>query len=343
MFLARIEPAVLALQRRLLDGSWRPGIPTKFRIRDPKPREITAAPFEDRVVHHALIDVLEPQLDRRMVPHSFACRRGKGQHAALRWAQRLLRENEWFLKLDVQGFFPSLAHDVVLATLQRVLKDRRALALCGVLVQHGGEHGRGLPIGSLSSQWFANLVLDRIDHWLVEELRGPGYVRYMDDFVLFGAEKAGLRTTLPSIAARLAELRLDLKDRATLLAPVQQGLPFLGCRLYRSTIRLRPDNLARCRARLRHRQWQHRQGQIDDARLADCVRSSLAHMQHANSLGLRRDWFATPREWIVAPSNRCNRGGNFDNDPENAQSGYRNNDGPSNRNDNLGLRPAKTS
>jgi RNA-directed DNA polymerase len=342
-FMARVEPEVLALQRELIAGTWLPGVPTTFTIRDPKVREITAAPFRDRVVHHALIDVLEPWLDRRMVPHSFACRRGKGQHAALRHAQRLVRQHGWFLKLDVQGFFPSLAHDVVLDVLRRVLKDRRALSLCEVLVRHGGRDGCGLPIGNLTSQWFANLVLDRMDHWLVEDLRVPGYVRYMDDFVLFAPDKPTLRGWLAMIDAFLAGLRLRLKERATLLAPTSQGLPFLGCRIYRSTVRLRPENRARMRARLRHREWQFRCGHFDEQRLADCVRSSLAHMAHANTLGLRRAWFASRRERIVGSSNRCNRGGNFDNDPDNAQSGNRNNNSPTNRNDDLGLRAAKTS
>ena len=112
-FLERLEPNVLALQRALRDGSWRPGTPTTFAIRDPKPRTITAAPFADRVVHHALIDVLEPSLDRRKAPHSFACRRGMGQHRALRHAQRLVRRWPWFLQLDVARFFPSLRHDLV--------------------------------------------------------------------------------------------------------------------------------------------------------------------------------------------------------------------------------------
>lgn len=343
MFLQRREPELLALQRELIEGTWRPGPPSTFTIHDPKVREITAAPFRDRVVHHALIDVLEPWFDRRMVPHSFACRRGKGQHAALRHAQRLVRQHPWFLKLDVKSFFPSLAHDVVLAVLRCVVKDRRAFALCEVLVRHGGVDGRGLPIGNLTSQWFANLVLDRMDHWLVEEVRVPGYVRYMDDFVVFGPDKASLRAWLLAIVAFLDGLGLRLKERATILAPVHQGLPFLGCRIHRGTVRVRPENLARHRSRLRQRERQFAHELLDEQQLADCVRSSIAHMKHSNTLGLRRAWFAYERERIAGSSNRCNRGGNFDNDPDNAQSGNRNDNSPTNRNDNLGLRARKTS
>lgn len=290
-FMERLEPEVLQLQRELESGSYRPGAPFTFTVHDPKTREITAAPFRDRVVHHALIDPLEPWLDKRMIAHSYACRRGKGQHRALRHARVLIRGHDWFLKLDVRAFFPSLRHDVVLETLARVVKDRRALALAEVIVRAGGVDGVGLPIGHLTSQWFANLVLDRMDPQVTEEMRAPGYLRYMDDFVLFADSKSWLRQAHAEIAAHVAAIGLELKGRATVLAPTRQGLPFLGFRIYRSTVRLRPDNLRRTRARLRQRQWQFDHGMFDEDRLADCTRSVTAHLAHGDTLALRRSWF----------------------------------------------------
>ena len=114
-FLDRVELEVLQLQRELLEGSYHPGEPFEFKIVDPKPRTISAAPFRDRVVHHALIEVLEPWFDRRMIHASFACRRGKGTHAALDHAQHLVRRHAWFLKMDVEGFFASIPHAVVMS------------------------------------------------------------------------------------------------------------------------------------------------------------------------------------------------------------------------------------
>jgi RNA-directed DNA polymerase len=299
-FMERLEPEVLQLQRELRGGSYRPGAPVTFTVHDPKTREITAAPFRDRVVHHALIDPLEPWLDRRMIAHSYACRRGKGQHRALRRARQLIRRHEWFLKLDVRAFFPSLRHDVVLDTLRRVVKDRCALRLAEAIIRAGGSDGTGLPIGHLTSQWFANLVLDRLDHEVTETMRAPGYLRYMDDFVLFADAKSWLREAHAEIAAHLAANGLELKDGATVLAPARQGLPFLGFRIYRGTARLRPDNLRRTRARLRHRQWQFGQGVFDEARLADCTRSVTAHLTHGNTLALRRSWFTTDKNTQTA-------------------------------------------
>lgn len=298
-FLDCLEPEVLDLQRRLITGTWTPGPPSTFVIRDPKERAITVAPFEERVVHHALIDVLEPHLDRRMVFGSFACRKGKGTHAALDHAQRLVRRFAWFLKLDVRKCFPSMDHEVELATLARVVKDRDVLDLAGRIVRVGGGGGTGLPIGSLTSQWFANLVLDRLDHHVQETLRIPGYVRYMDDAALFAPEKVRLRGALAAVGEFLRErLKLALKEQATILAPATQGLPFLGWRLYARHRRRRPENRKRTWRRLMERHRQCRSGLLSEKALADPVRSVTAHLGQGNTLRLRRRWFALLEEPI---------------------------------------------
>src|SRR5262249_37572683 len=145
--------------------------------------------------------------------------RGKGTLRALRCAQRLVRRSGWFLKLDVKRCFPSLAHDVVLATVGRGLADARALQLCERIVRAGGPGGQGLPIGNLTSQWLANLVLDRLDRHVLTVLRPSAYLRYMDDFVLLDDDLEKLRALHGEVAAFLQmELRLELKAQATILA-----------------------------------------------------------------------------------------------------------------------------
>lgn len=291
-FLAQEEAELLRLQRELEGGTWRPGRPTTFVIRDPKERVITAAPFRDRVLHHALIDPLEEALDARMLPHSFACRRGRGQHRALAQAQALLRQHAWFLKMDVARFFPSLDHEVVLGILGAWIAERRVLDLFAKVVRGPAEESRGLPIGHLTSQWLANLVLGRLDAQVVEELSIPGYLRYMDDFVLFGASKAALRTAHDEVVARLGQLRLAPKTTATILSPCHVGLPFLGWRIYRGTMRVRPENLRRTRRRIQQREKQARAGVLDEQQLADAVRSAIEHLRHGNLRSLRRAWFS---------------------------------------------------
>ncbi len=297
-FLERLEPEALRLQRELASGAWRPGRPTTFTITDPKQREITAAPFADRVVHHGLVDVLEPHLDRRMIFESFACRRGKGTHAAVRHAQAQVRRHAFFLKMDVRHFFASLRHDVVMETIHRVVKGRSVLALCERIVRGapGARTSVGLPIGNLTSQWFANLVLDSLDHHVKEVLRMPGYVRYMDDFVLFAGDKARLRDAATEVAGYLADpLGLVPKAGATILAPAWRGLPFLGWQVFPGTLRLRPANLARMRRRLRRRAWEVRTGRIGASTYRAAAQSAAAHLSQGGTLGLRRDLFTFSR------------------------------------------------
>ena len=293
-FLERVEPETLALQRELDAGTWRPGHASRFEIHDPKRRVITVVPFRDRVVHHAVMAPLEPVFERRMIASSYACRRGKGTHAALRHARKLLCRHRYFLKLDVAAFFPSLEHEVVRETLGRIVKDRRVLELLDRILagpEEASEDPRGLPIGSLTSQWLANLVLDRLDHQVKEVLRIRGYVRYMDDIALFANEKTALWDAHAAIDAFLSnDLRLALKTKATQLAPAGEGLPYLGWRLHRGTVRVRPENLRRYRWRLRLRRWEWRQGRWPADRYRQAVASLYAHVAHGSTLALRQRW-----------------------------------------------------
>jgi len=289
-FLERAEPEVLALQRELEAGTWRPGRAATFEISDPKRRTITAVPFRDQVVHHALMGVLEPVFERRMVFDSYACRRGKGTHAALARARRFVRRFGYFLKLDVKSFFASVPHPAVRETLARVVKDRRVLALCAIVLQ-GTPGGRSLPVGSLTSQWFANLLLDRLDHYVKEELRIRGYVRYMDDFVLFADARARLRDAHGEVERFLADpLGLRLKPSATILAPTTQGLPFLGWLVYRGVTRVRPRNLRRYRWRLRQRRWEVASGRRSPESYRRGVASVYELLRHGDTAALRRRW-----------------------------------------------------
>lgn len=295
-FIERREPECLRLLEELEADTYRPGVPFAFEIRDPKRRTIHSAPFRDRVLHHALIGPLEPIFERRMIADSFACRRGKGTHAAIARARFFVRRYRWFLKLDIAQFFSSIPHDVVVETLERIVKDRRVLRLCETIVREtpldaeGTRAGRGLPIGNLTSQWFANLALDRLDHHVKENLCMAGYVRYMDDFALFSGSKARLQHLHGELEAYASEvLSLRLKERGTVLAPVSQGLPFLGWRIYPGMARLRPKNLRRTEARLRHRRWQERRGTLTEDQLADATRSVHAHLRSSGASRALRD------------------------------------------------------
>ena len=210
-FLADFEKEVFRLHDELWAGGYRHGGYTYFTIYEPKERIVAAAPFRDRVVHHAIVRVIEPIFEKRFIEDSFACRRDKGTHASMRRAAEFARRFPCALKCDVRKYFPSIDHEVLVGLLQRVIGDERLMALIrSILDTHadgvrqewpaGGDlldvqvFKRGLPIGNLTSQFFANVYLNPLDHFVKHELRVKGYVRYMDDFLLFGEDRPTLKS-----------------------------------------------------------------------------------------------------------------------------------------------------
>jgi RNA-directed DNA polymerase len=287
-----LERELIELQQELLEGRYRPGAFSTFEVRDPKPRAICAAPFRDRVVHHAVCDVLEPLFERCAIFDSYACRLGKGTHAAIARAQQFARRHAFFLKCDVRHFFASVDHGVLAAQLARRFREAPLLQLLGQIIAHGPPAvppGRGLPIGNLTSQHFANLYLGELDHFTKERLGVKGYLRYMDDLLLFAPDKPSLHLWLAEIRRFLAEpLQLQIKEEATVIAPVSQGILFLGFRVYPGIIRLNQRTRRRFRRQVRALERAASEGRIDEAELIERVVSLFAHVSHADAYRLRR-------------------------------------------------------
>ena len=231
---------------------------------------------------------LEPVFERRMIRESFACRKKKGTHAALNDAHRQLRRYKYFLKMDIRKFFNSIDHRVIIETIERVIKDKDVVDLFKTIIETSGESGKGLAIGSLTSQCLANLLLDRLDHFVKETLRIPGYNRDMDDFVLFSNDKNQLKKAHTKVIYFLRDaVKLTLKDKATILAPSQRGLPFLGWTLTPGLRRLRQENLRRIRRRIKERRWHYKLGLISEEQFADVERSLFEHLKSGNTYQLR--------------------------------------------------------
>ena len=224
----------------------------QFRIHDPKERTITAPAFRDRVLHHAIMGVCEAYFDRWQLADSFACRRGKGRLAALRWATNHARRYEWFLKLDIRKYFESVSHEVLQSALEKKFKDRRVLDLLrSITAAHEAGSGVGLPIGSLVSQHLANFYLVTLDRFVQETLRAPGYVRYMDDFVLWSSRREDLRLWWRRIEEFLhGQLRLELKAGSH-INRTEHGMDFCGFRIFRGWRGLNRGSRKRLLARLR--------------------------------------------------------------------------------------------
>lgn len=236
------EERCLALQQALREGSWRPGALRSFVIRDPKLRLICAAPFEDRVVHHALCEAISPRLSLAMSPHSHACRVGYGSHSALADATQLVRRSAYVLRLDVAHYFESIPHDPLCELFGRLFKEPPLLKLIELILRHPtpfGEPHRGLPIGSLTSQHAANLYLSPLDHHITRALPFKvRWVRYMDDLVVGVSSPAEAWRVRDEVEVWLNARGLKLKPSATQLSAQRAGVNFLGFRLWPHRTRL---------------------------------------------------------------------------------------------------------
>ena len=229
----------------------------QFTIHDPKRRIITAPCFEERVLHHVIMHVCEPYFERFLIADTFACRRGKGRIAALHRARHFSRNNQFAVKLDMRKYFRSISHVILSEKLQSRFKDHRLLDLFKRIIHsHEATSGCGLPIGSLTSQHFANFYLGWFDRFVKEQLRVRAYVRYMDDCVLWCNNKDRLIQWLDECCGFL-RTQLALEPKAIdKVVTVRRGLDFLGCRVY-------PDHLKLNR---RSRRRFHRKlGGLEDA------------------------------------------------------------------------------
>jgi hypothetical protein len=266
-FAVNLERHVTRMSMTIRDGTIPVGRFQQFLIHDPKERVITAPCFEERVLHHAIMNVCEPVMDRWLIDDTFACRKEKGREAAIHRAQYFTRKAGWFLKLDVRKYFDSVPHAKLMAFLARRLKDPQLLALLHrIITGYRGELGIGLPIGSLTSQHFANFYLGWLDRFVKESLRVCGYVRYMDDLLLWHESREGLigiQGRCQEFAAM--DLALDFKPGA--VQRTSAGVPFLGCRIWPTHVELNQRSKRRWRDRVRVLERAERLGLLSQADL----------------------------------------------------------------------------
>ncbi len=300
-FYFSLEPNLISLNEELNSWTYRPRPYRQFEIREPKLRRICSSDFRDRVVHHAICNFLEPILEKRLIFDSYACRTGGGVHRAMKRAQSFSNQHPYFLKCDIRKYFDSIDHHVLKRLLSRVIKDRDLLKLMDLVIAHQPPDalpGKGLPIGNLTSQHFANFYLGALDHFLKERKGLRGYVRYMDDFICFGEAKDDLNQLLIEIRTFLRdELKLELKEKVVRISPVTEGIPFLGFRIFKKMIRLQRPNLIRLRRKLRKKEFQFKKGLLSEKDLVNSVNSMMAHIGHADTTALRRKEFLN---WSLA-------------------------------------------
>lgn len=306
-----LEDNLFALQAELRDGSYRPGAYSNFFIHEPKRRLISAAPFRDRVVHHALVNILEPIFEPKFIHDSYANRRGKGTHRALNRCTQFLRRYEYVLPMDVVQFFPSIDHGILLDILAQTIVDQRVLRLAEIILASGAgvqanEYNmvyfpgddllaagrpRGLPIGNLTSQFWANVYLNGLDHFIKRRLKCRGYLRYVDDLRLFDDDKSALHAWREEVIAYTAGLRLTIHESSAQPRPCAVGVPFLGFQVYRDHRRLKRRNALHARRRCKTLMRRYTCGEITLDQLSASVKGWINHARHGDTWGLRRAIF----------------------------------------------------
>ena len=302
-----LEQELAQLQAELQSKTYQPGTYRTFRVMEPKPRLISAAPYRDRVVHHALCNVIVPAFERSFISDSYANRVGFGTHRALKRFTQFARSNRYILQCDLRKYFPSIDHEILKSLVRRKLKCPDTLWLIDTIIDNSNEQEsvceyfpgddlmtpfdrrHGLPIGNLTSQFFANIYLNGFDHFVKEHLKANQYLRYVDDFALFSDRYDFLAEARSAIENHLAGLRLKIHPIKSQLFETSHGATFLGFRVLPDRIRVRTENLRRAKRRLRYLQSSYAAGKVPLSQLNQSLQSWFAHLEQGDTYQLKKN------------------------------------------------------
>ncbi|MGK7950765.1 MAG: reverse transcriptase domain-containing protein [Xenococcaceae cyanobacterium] len=305
-----LEQELHQLHTELSAKTYCPGKYKTFEIIDPKPRIISAAPYRDRVVHHALCNIIVPIIERTFIDDSYANRLGYGTHRALRKFTKFARSSKYILQCDIRKYFPSIDREILKQIIRRKIKCQDTLWLIDTIIDNSNpqkpvieyfpgdnlltpvQRQKGLPIGNLTSQFFANVYLNSFDHFVKEKLRVKKYLRYVDDFALFSDDCEFLAQARWAIEDYLTDLRLKIHPVKSQLLETRHGANFVGFRILRDRVRVRSDNLRRARIRIKQLQTDHARGEVSWQKVVQRLQSWSAHLQHGDTYRLRQDIFS---------------------------------------------------
>lgn len=307
-----LEANLLKLQEELLNQSYKHGSYRTFIVNDSKKRLIKAAPFRDRVVHHALCNIIEPIFDRGFIHDSYACRKEKGTHRAIKRIESFMRSifskrssprEVYCLQCDISKYFASIDHNILIKLIRKRVKDKKALWLIEEIIDSSYEDKffenlfefklKGIPIGNLTSQLFANIYLNELDQFAKRGLLAKYYLRYMDDFIILDINKKRLHGHRALIQEFLEqELKLNLHSRKVNVFSAHQGINMLGYRFFKSYKLLRKDTVKRFIKRTKLYQNELSQGLIEEQKIVRSIKSWLSYAEIANSWNLRQQILA---------------------------------------------------
>ena len=305
-FSYNLEENLLRLQQELLTQTYHHGSYKEFVVCDSKKRKIKAAPFKDRVVHHALCNIIEPIFDREFIYDTYACRENKGTHRAIKRLEKFiksvnstLREREmnlpapkiYCLQCDVSKYFDSIDHQILFSLLRKKIADPKALWLIKIIVESSNkEPGKGIPIGNLTSQLFANVYLNELDQFVKHQLRIKYYIRYMDDFLILHFNKKELHKIKNQIQMFLRDkLKLELHPKKADIFPVDRSVDFLGYRIFRNHRLLRKSTVKRFIKRVKIYRKRMENTLMTEEKFNQSLDSWLAYARFGNSWRLRQN------------------------------------------------------
>ncbi len=272
IFGLKADENLYRIKTALEKNAYKIGNYRQFKIYDPKERIITAASFEDRIVHHSVMNILEPVFERQFIFHTYACRKQKGTHKAVQYVFKKSKNCKYFLKLDVKKYFDSISHKKLKDLLLRIIKDKQCLNLLFAIIDsYNISKGYGLPIGNLTSQFFANYYLSPFDHFVLERLNSKGYVRYMDDIIVFSDSKGELKNIYKKMQKFIFTFSLNFKQ--PVINSCKNGVPFLGFSVSDSGIFLLNKNRKRKVKKIKHLVHDFNQGLITEENFTDRINS----------------------------------------------------------------------
>ncbi len=272
---------IYKIQTALRDQTWKPCKPWKFVIYEPKKRTIQATTFYDRVVHHAVMDIIDPYFQKKFIHHTYACLPGKGFHHAALQVQQYMKGYQYALKCDISSFFPTINHSAAMREIRRTIRDKQVLWFMDMVIQSHGNVGMG--IGSLTSQSMAGIILNPLDHFVKDHLGVKSYVRYMDDFIILSNDKPYLHN-LRSIVSDFLEQYLKQKlNPKSDVYPIRAGVDFCGYRIFPYYMLPRKRNIRSAKNRLRKLAYMHKCGIIEVSKIRESLMSFLGYLKHCRS------------------------------------------------------------
>jgi retron-type reverse transcriptase len=295
-FERNLEDNLFCLYEKLKNKKYKPGIYTSFYVQDPKQRLIHKAPVIDRIVHHLVSKKLEEIFEPTFISHSYSCRKDKGTHKGLRDLQRFTRKVSknntqecWALKCDVKKFFASVNQVILFQILEKKIIDKDFLSLLRNIIKSFNSNAvnKGMPIGNLISQLFANIYLNELDQYVKQKLKIRYYIRYMDDFVILSSDRSRLEKLIPTVKFFLENnLDLELHPKKVKIFNLKNGIDFLGYILFSHLILPRTKTKRRMIKKIREKIEAYKRGVTTADSLYQTVQSYLGYLQHSNSYEL---------------------------------------------------------